>query len=193
MGNTVGILKNMEPVTTDPKGEASMSHRGNTLALAKKKRFMEVSSYLTGFVDGEGSFLVSFNRRAKLGMGVEVRPSFSISQHKRNLELLQQIQLFFGCGGIRFDRHDQTYKYEVRSLDDLWNKIIPYFKKHPLLTLKARDFDIFVGICSLMKANKHRSQKGIEAIINSAYLMNNYGARRYERHELLKIVRKMKV
>ena len=183
----------MEPVTTDPKGEASMSHRGNTLALAAKKRFMEMSSYLTGFVDGEGGFLVSFNRRAKLGTGVEVRPSFSVSQHKRNLELLQQIHLFFGCGGIRFDRHDQTYKYEVRSLDDLWNKIIPYFKKHPLLTSKARDFDIFVGICSLMKANQHRSQKGIEAIINSAYLMNNYGARRYDKQELLKIVRKMKV
>jgi len=178
----------MEPVTTDPKGEASISHRGNTLALAANKRFTEMSSYIAGFIDGEGSFSVSFNRRAKLATGIEVRPSFSVSQHKRNLKILQKIQSFFKCGGIRFDRHDQTYKYEVRSLGDLWKKVIPHFKRHPLLTSKTRDFDLFVKICSLMRLNQHQSSKGIEIIIDLAYLMNNYGARKYDRKDLLKIV-----
>ena len=52
---------------------------------------MEFKSYITGFVDGEGTFSVSFNYRAKLKTKIEVRPSFSISQHKRSLEILEKI------------------------------------------------------------------------------------------------------
>ncbi len=154
---------------------------------------METASYITGFVDGEGSYLVSFNRRPGLVMGIEVRPSFSLSQHKRNLSSLQLIKDFFGCGGIRFDRHDQTYKYEVRSLEDLWSKVIPHFKTFPLKTSKVKDFELFKKICSLMRTNQHRSKAGLEKIMRIAYSMNNLGARKYKLSDILKIVSKMKV
>lgn len=182
----------MEPVTTDPKGEAR-GLSGNTSALAKNRRSREIAAYVTGFIDGEGSFLVSFSRRAKLTMGIEVRPSFSVSQHKRNEGILREIRNHFDCGAIRFDRHDQTYKYEVRSLDDLWGKVIPHFKRIPLRTSKQKDFNVFVEICSLMRTNQHRSREGLERILSLAYTMNNYGARNYTLQNLLQIVRKMKV
>jgi len=175
------------PVTTDPKGESRWTS-ANTSALVRKKQSRETASYITGFVDGEGSFLVSFNRRSGLKTGIEVRPSFSLSQHKRNLSILQSIKNFFRCGGIRFDRHDQTYKYEVRSLGDLWNKIIPHFKTIPLKTSKAKDFELFKEVCSLMRANRHRSKAGLEKILRIAYSMNNIGARKYKLSDLLKIV-----
>lgn len=182
----------MEPVTTDPKGEGRQIS-ANTSALANKTRSMEIASYVTGFIDGEGSFSVSFNRRSKLVTGLEVRPSFSVSQHKRNEKILQRIRQYFDCGGIRFDRHDQTYKYEVRSLGDLWEKVIPHFRQYPLQTTKRLDFDHFVDICSLMRTEQHRSREGLEKILILAYSMNNFGARKYELNDLLTIVRKMKV
>ncbi len=154
---------------------------------------MEFSTYVTGFVDGEGSFLVSFNRNGKFVTGIEVRPSFTVSQHRRNLAILKRIHEYFGCGSIRFDRHDQTYKYEVRSLDDLKKKIIPHFEKYPLQTSKVNDFKQFSAICKTMKENKHRSHAGILEIIEQAYTMNNHGARRYAKEDLLQMVRKMKV
>ena len=166
---------------------------GNTSALAKPRRFREMAAYVTGFIDGEGSFLVSFHRRSGLVTGIEVRPSFSVSQHKRNVGILQGIRDDFNCGAIRFDRHDQTYTYEVRSLNDVWRQIIPHFRWMPLRTAKKKDFDAFVEICSLMKMNRHRSREGIEQILSLAYSMNNYGARKYKLHDLLQIVRKKKV
>ena len=102
---------------------------------------MEKAWYITGFVDGEGCFCVSFNLRGKLSVGVEVRPSFSVSQNKKSLEVIKMIQEYFGCGGIRFDKKDQTYKYEVRSINDLVNKIIPNFERFPLKTHKKEDFE----------------------------------------------------
>ena len=154
---------------------------------------MDNASYISGFADGEGSFLVSFQIRAKMSTGIEVRPSFTISQHIRNKEILFQICEYFGCGGIRFNKSDQTYKYEVRSLKELSRKIIPHFNKFPLRTSKTNDFDKLKIICDLMKYSKHLSRDGIKQIIELAYSMNNFGARKHNKALLLKVVNKMKV
>lgn len=154
---------------------------------------MEMASYITGLVDGEGSFVVSFSKRGKLKTGVEVRPSFSVSQHKRNRAILERLQQYFGCGSIRFDKHDDTYKYEVRSLDEIVKYILPHFEQYPLQTTKQQDFERLKMVCLLMKADHHREEAGITKIIQTAYLMNNLGARRYTKDVLLQTVSKMKV
>jgi hypothetical protein len=165
----------------------------NTSALTYTRQSKEIASYITGFVDGEGSFLVSFSVRPKLKIGIEARPSFTVSQHERSKAILEQLQLFFDCGSIRFDVHDRTYKYEVRSLAELISKIIPHFNKYTLQTSKRIDFELFSKICGFMKNNEHRSNQGIRKIIDVAYQLNNLGARRYKKEDLLTIVSKMKV
>ena len=181
-----------EPVTTDPKGE-SRYESAHTSALATKTRSMEICSYITGFIDGEGSFLISFAKRPALKTGIEVRPSFTVSQHERSKSILQRIQSHFGCGTLRFNVSDRTYKYEVRSLNDLCERIIPHFQEYPLQTSKSIDFDRFVQVCLLMQTAEHRSRAGIEAILALAYTMNNLGARTHRYDDLLQIVCKMKV
>jgi len=149
---------------------------------------MEFGSYIAGFVDGEGCFSVSFTRRARLKTGIEVRPSFSISQNRKSLRALQRIKAYFGCGAIRFSKSDQTYKYEVRSIKDLRTRIIPHFQKYHLQTNKAQDFDKFSWICQMVATSKHLHIPTLERIIAEAYLMNEAGKRRYEQADLLKIL-----
>lgn len=149
--------------------------------------------YVTGLVDGEGSFLVSFTIRNKMRMGVETRPSFTVSQHERSHEVITSLKDYFNCGSIRYNKTDHTYKYEVRSLDDLVEKIIPHFISYPLNTSKKKDFDAFRCVCESMKLNKHLNSNGMREIISTAYQMNNIGARRYQKREILTICEKMKV
>ncbi len=154
---------------------------------------MNFSSYITGFVDGEGSFSVSFNKRSGISVGVEVRPSFSISQHKRNKDIVVDLYNYFECGSVRFSKKDQNYKFEVRSLEDLQKKIIPHFIKNPLQTSKKKDLILFQKICNLMSQKKHLTLSGIEKIAYLAYKMNNFGSRRYTKDEILRFASKMKV
>jgi hypothetical protein len=154
---------------------------------------MEISSYVTGFTDGEGSFLVSFSKRDKMSVGIEVRPAFTVSQHERSKDILSDLQRFFRCGTVRFNKRDRTWKYEVRSLSDLVAKIIPHFNRYPLKTLKGKDFLLFKKVCRLMEQRKHLTVKGIKHIIRIAYGMNNVGARRYPKDSLLQSAGKMKV
>ncbi len=147
---------------------------------------MDINSFISGFTEGEGCFCVSFSRRAKLNTSIEVRPSFAISQNKRNLKLLKQIQKVFNCGSIRFSRKDQNYKYEVRAINDLIKKVIPFFEKHPLMGVKADDFQKFKIICDLIYKNQHRNYEKLKEIIELAYQINQSGKRKYQLKELLK-------
>ena len=140
--------------------------------------------YITGYIDGEGSFLISFSPRNKIRLGLEVRPSFSVSQRMDRSEVLSIMKSYFGCGSIRFSKSDQTRKYEVRSLRNLNEVIIPHFRKYPIYSSKKKDFELFAQICEMMKKKDHKEPKGLTKIINMALKMNPNGSRKYSKRFL---------
>ncbi len=148
--------------------------------------------YVTGLVEGEGTFSVSFNRRSRLSVGIETRPSFSLSLSERDLDLLKALRAFFGCGAIRYSRSDRTYKYEVRSVADLARKILPHFERYPLAGAKGEDFRKFAEIVRLVHANHHLNPHHLRRIIEMAYTMNPSGQRRYTKDDLLRLLDEMK-
>ena len=121
-------------------------------------------------------------------LGIEVRPSFSVSQHRRNKEIIFFLQKHFGCGGVRYSRRDQNYKFEVRSIKDLMKIIIPHFKKYPLLTSKKEEFERFAEICQLIYSNHHLSREGLAKIIKLSEKINVQGNKKYKRKDLLRMV-----
>ena len=155
-------------------------------ALNKKRNYRE---YISGYVDGEGSFCVSFSRRKKFLVGWETKPSLSISQNEERANVLYLIQKTLGCGFMRRDLSDKTLKYEVRSLNDLIDRVIPHFEKYPLLSPKIKDFYRFRQVCRLMKKGKHRRVSGLKKIVMIACKMNPNGKRKYSQKDILKTLR----
>lgn len=143
-----------------------------------------VEEYISGYVDGEGCFSISFSRRIKMLVGWETKPSFSVSQNQDRAEVLYLIQKKFGCGFIRRDFSDRTLKYEVRSLDDLVTKVIPHFNRHPLMSSKQKDFLKFKRICLLMRRDNHKYATGLKRIMKIAFTMNPGGKRRYTQNNI---------
>ena len=149
--------------------------------------------FVSGLVEGEGCFTVSFTFRRRLKIGIETRPSFSISLNERDLPLIQSIHAFFDCGAVRYSKNDRTYKYESRSVADLVTKVIPHFEKFPLQGSKAKDFTVFADICRKVRANQHLNRDYLAEIIKDAYRMNPSGKRRHERKALLRKLGELKV
>ena len=149
--------------------------------------------FVTGLAEGQGCFTVSFSFRRKLRVGIETRPSFSLSLDQRDLELLTQLRAFFGCGAIRYSRADRTYKYESRSVADLTRRVVPHFERYPLVGSKGRDFAIFADICRKVRANGHLNGQILRAIIEMAYEMKPSGQRRHDKRDLLRELDKLKV
>lgn len=142
-------------------------------------------SYLTGYVDGEGCFSVSFNRRPTLRTGWEARPSFSVSQNGDRAEVLHLMMEYFGCGSIRPDRSDKTMKYEVRDIRNLVGVVIPHFWSYPLLSGKRFDFERFAAVCELMSHGMHLSIDGFRLVADLAMAMNPSGKRKFTVDDLM--------
>lgn len=149
---------------------------------------MDINSYITGFTDGEGCFQISFSLRKRMKLGIEARPSFSVSQHKRNKEIILFFHKHFKCGGVRFSKRDQNYKFEARSVKDLIKIIIPHFEKFPLLTSKKEEFERFKEICKIIYANHHLSKEGMGKVLELSKQVNTCGNKKYKREDLLKMV-----
>ena len=137
---------------------------------------MDIKSYLSGYADGEGCFCVSINKSTRHSFGWEIRPSFSVSQNGDRAQVLEMLKQHFACGTIRPDR---TVKYEVRSVADLVERVIPHFEENPLLSSKQRDFEIFADVCRRMYNGEHRTREGFKHIVSLALEMNPSGKRKY--------------
>ena len=137
-----------------------MSQTYNTPALKQRN----LAEYISGFVDGEGCFSVSFTNRPRFIVGWETKPSFSVSQNHDRAQQLFIMQKYFGCGFMRDGKTDNTIKYEVRRLDDLLEKVIPHFEQYPLLSAKQNDIAALKEICVLMKKGEHTTSRGMRKI-----------------------------
>ena len=185
-----------DPVTTDPKGEAGSADAVcNTPALINARDTYGAVTldpwFVTGLAEGEGCFCVSFSLRAKLRTGLEVRPSFALALNERDLPLLRDLQIYFGCGSIRESRGDRTFKYESRSTAELREKIVPHFVEFPLRGSKRRSFDGFVRICQMIEQGDHLERGGLREMVAIAY-ETSLGKRRHTQDQLLRVLDEVK-
>ena len=130
---------------------------------------LKMSSWIVGFVDGEGCFSVSIFKNRTSKSGFQVMPEFVVTQGAKSLSALEGIKEFFECGSIfvnrRHDNHrENLYRFCVRSLKDLNEKIIPFFKDNQLKTYKTHDFELFCKVVEMMINRHHLTAEGLEAI-----------------------------
>jgi hypothetical protein len=79
------------------------------------------------------------------------------------------------CGGSIYKQGEDSIHYQVSSLLDLTNVIIPHFEKYPLITYKRADFILFKQAVDLINRGEHltmlaqglRKLIGIKVSINS--------------------------
>ena len=154
---------------------------------------VNLESYISGYVDGEGSFCVSMRPRKGNIVGWEAIASFSVSQNEDRSEVLDLIRHHFKCGFIRRNVSDKTLKYETRSLSDLITKIIPHFEIYPLQSGRQKDFEIFKKVCQKMSRGEHLKERGLVEIAELVSVMNPSGRRLYRKKAILNSLNKMKI
>jgi hypothetical protein len=145
------------------------------------------SEYLAGFIDGEGCFSVSIHPHSNSRWGWLIDPDFTINQHRRNRELLERIQTFFGCGKIyEKSPHSDVLTYVVYSRRSIYEKIIPFLDAHPLISNKQSDYQRFRKIVELLMLKEHHKLEGFQQITRIAFSMNAQGKqRKYALREVL--------
>lgn len=125
--------------------------------------------FVSGFVDGQGTFQLSLLKSKKLKTGWEVQPGFKIELHSKDFELLRLIRDFFRVGNLRL-AGDRAI-YTVRSLKDHM-VILNHFDKFPLITKKQVDYKLFKTALHLIIAKEHITEKGLREIVSIRASLN---------------------
>ena len=144
-----------------------------------------LGDYLSGYVDGEGTFHVAIQRNPSTKSGWQLVPEFHVSQNPERASVLQLLQERLGCGRIRRNAkaggRDVSLVFVVRNRVDLVGKVIPFFEEHPILSEKRLEFEAFRSIVKAMHRKEHLSPEGFQRLLKVALRMNGNG--RYRRED----------
>jgi len=120
-------------------------------------------SWLAGFTSGEGCFMVNISKASANKLSYQVGLKFILTQHSRDKILLQSLINFLDCG--RINKHGELgIDYVISKFSDIENKIIPLFKKYPIIGVKNKDFEDWCEIASMIKEKKHLTLEGLNKI-----------------------------
>ncbi len=142
-----------------------------------------IGFYFAGFVDGEGSFNLSFRKRADYKLPWKVSLCLNVSQKDR--VILTLLQRHLGCGTIRY-KGDGVWFFEVNNLNAIRENVIPFFNRFGFLSAKKkRDFAIFKRMAVLMAGGAHLRREGIAELLKLRRKMNDGGKRKYDEQAVL--------
>lgn len=145
--------------------------------------------FLVGFTEGEGSFNLSIIQRSDYSHRWQLNLSFNISQKEGAfLDLAKKIMR---CGSIRTSK-DGVYAYEVRSIDDITKKVIPFFSHFTLFSEKRETFESFSKIVLMMENKEHLTVNGLARILELRKSLNPKSTRKrkYDDEYVLSLLRK---
>lgn len=127
--------------------------------------------FLTGFVDAEGSFVLSITKSNNVKSGWVIKPRFKIHLHKKDLFVLEAIQNFIGVGKI-YVTNAGSVEYRVFSIKEL--KVVwDHFDKFPLISQKYGDYFLLKQAYQLLINREHLTPEGLRKVISIKASINN--------------------
>ncbi len=121
-----------------------------------------IGAYIAGFVDGEGSFNVSFRQRPDHSIGWQTVLTLNVAQRDKTVLALMKQHL--GCGRLQA-RRDGVWYYIVTNPQSIEERVIPFFERFGFLSAKSkRNFSLFKEIARLVFDKKHLTRDGLEEI-----------------------------
>lgn len=133
--------------------------------------------YLTGLVDGEGSFCITISRHKTKKLGFDPRLSFEIEMIIEDKPLLKEVKETLKCGNVytlSYERYGWRphAKFSTKSQKEIFDKVIPFFKKYPMIGKKQKDFVFFCQAAEIFKRKEHLSMEGINRLREIQSKMN---------------------
>jgi len=173
----------------NPIGAGNQQER--SLLMLKINQIPErIGYYFAGFVDGEGSFHLSFRKRKDYKQPWKVSLCLNVSQKDKTLLALFKRHL--KCGTIRY-KSGEVWMFEVNNLTAIRENVIPFFEKFGFLSAKKkRDYAIFKKMAKCMAEGGHLRKEGIVKLLKLRRNMNDGGKRKYSESEILSVFKAKK-
>nr|ATI20236.1 LAGLIDADG endonuclease [Juglanconis oblonga]ATI20395.1 LAGLIDADG endonuclease [Juglanconis oblonga] len=127
--------------------------------------------FITGFTDAEGCFSITVYKDSTRPLGWRVCAEFLIGLHKRDVDLLREIQAHLGGIGRIGKFAKDAYALRVNTIGQMLN-IIDHFDKYPLISQKHADYLLWREIIIMMQRKEHITEEGLLTILSLRASLN---------------------
>ncbi len=157
------------------------NHSTDIKKLPLNKDNLENSSWLSGFVDADGSFSVQYTKTEEGAKKRKISCRLRIEQrildpitNDSYFDILNQICLFLNCKLLtRTQKSTNNSYYTLAATSKVsLGIIINYFNKYPLYSSKYLDYKDWEKVAYLMINNQHLTEEGINTVELVRSLMN---------------------
>lgn len=137
-------------------------------------------SWVSGFVNGEGSFTASFMLDSRALWGIWPQCEFNITQLMDDVLLLEALHAFFNNEGGVYSRKNNVGTVSFRKISVLKDTIIPFFLENPLLGLKSYEFERWASLVEIVYQQKHvgGSLSNRDALLDFAIISRELNSKR---------------
>jgi hypothetical protein len=122
--------------------------------------------FVRGLIDGDGSFNISFATTRK-----RIVANFTVVMEISSVSILNQLVDFFKCGTV-YKLPSAAARYQVQSIVDILEKILPFFNHTKFNTKKQERFEIVIKVCRLIKNRGYANDEDLKSIVEIAWDMN---------------------
>lgn len=95
--------------------------------------------------------------------GYAVLLVFVVGQHSRDIFLMKSLCSYLGCGQY-YARGSKFGVFSCTKFAEIATKIIPFFRKYPILGKKSEDFARWCEIAGIIESKEHLTKEGLERI-----------------------------
>lgn len=127
--------------------------------------------FVRGLVDGDGSFNFSFKSSRR-----RLVPNFTVTMGKGDEQVLHDLVKFFDCGKV-YSLPSQSSRFQIENVNDLLQKVCPFFEINSLITTKQEHFITSVEAWKLL-ANHSLTDDVLIRLVDLVYNMNQGGKSR---------------
>ncbi len=122
--------------------------------------------FVRGLIDGDGSFNISFATTRR-----RIVANFTVVMEISSISILNRLVDFFNCGAV-YKLPSAAARYQVQSIDDILEKILPLFNNTKFNTKKQERFEIIIKVCRLIKNRGYANDEDLKSIVEIAWDMN---------------------
>jgi hypothetical protein len=136
------------------------------ILLLNSENFIVSNNFISGFIDGDGSFFISFQKNG------EIKTGFNITNDLFSKPLLEIVKQKLGQIGSIREGTKKELVYTVTGLNQIVDFLIPFIDKHPVFSEKSIHYIKFRTISIMLKRENPLSLESKLNAIDLAYNMN---------------------
>lgn len=124
-------------------------------------------------MEGEACFYVSVYNSPKSKLNYAVQLVFKITQHIRDIGLLNEISNLLGCGRVEVRKSGDACDFVVTSVNQMKKILIPYLEEYPLKGQKLKEYQDFKKVYDIVLTKNHLTEEGLNNILQIKSGMNS--------------------